>query len=112
LAKHSRALLEIDPECDPDYEGWAPASVSLPGFAREIFWQSKYNAPRDEKIWKRIKGTETVSITDIIKRWDEIKQNGGNLESGWTKEKGYKQVRWMLGDSEYVRSFTITYLES
>jgi hypothetical protein len=105
--KHATSLLESDPECDPEYDGWAPASVSLTGFARETFWPVRYASSREEKSWIRAKRTARPPFLDMLKRWGDIKQNGGKLESGWTEQKGYEQVRWIIGDSEYV--FRISY---
>jgi hypothetical protein len=60
---------------------------------------------REVKIWARIDGTPSVLISDIIKRSNQIKDNDGKLERGWTKEKGYEQVRSLVGDSECASLF-------
>lgn len=60
---------------------------------------------REVKIWARIDATPSVLTSDIIKRWNQIKDNDGKLERGWTKEKGYEQVRSLVGDSECASLF-------
>ncbi|OBT67348.1 hypothetical protein VE03_03016 [Pseudogymnoascus sp. 23342-1-I1] len=81
-------LLEVDPEGDPKYPGWAPAS--------EVD-----DADTPPKKWARACGTPAVQLDNLSKRWSEIAANGG-LGPKWTEEIGHQQVRNLLGPSEVV----------
>ena len=58
------------------------------------------NAP-PERIWRRGKPIPSIATQQIVDRWNEIRRDQG-LAPSWTKEKGYRQVRDIVGESEYV----------
>ena len=97
-------LLEVDPEADPRYPGWAPASVSLEGLSREYQFvriQEVDDAYIPPKKLVRALGTPVVQLDDLSKRWSEITADGG-LGQRWTEEIDSQQVKNLLGPSEYV----------
>jgi hypothetical protein len=92
-------LLEIDLEADPEYSGWAPASVSLKGLSREYGFRRLQDKEIAPKEWLRAAATPSIKFLDLAKRWNEISATKG-LESNWTEEMGHKQVKSLIGYSE------------
>jgi hypothetical protein len=94
--------MEMDPESDPQYPGWAPGSVSLSGFGRELQCREFEASKVVGKSWIRASPTKSVSSDTIFARWKEIYDDNGGCGKGWTKKIGYEQVRALVGPSEYV----------
>ncbi|OBT72270.1 hypothetical protein VF21_07961 [Pseudogymnoascus sp. 05NY08] len=78
-------LLEVDPEGDPRYPGWAPASVSLEGLSREYQFM-RIQEVDDSDAPPKKNGC----------RWSEITVDRG-LGPKWTEEVGHQQVKNLLG---------------
>ncbi|TAQ90687.1 hypothetical protein B7494_g957 [Chlorociboria aeruginascens] len=92
-------LMDIDPETDPHYRGWAAGSISISGFAREFGLCELEKDRVPEKSCMRATSTNCVTPDLVLARWEDIAENG--LGKDCIKNVGYEQVRALVGPSEF-----------